>query len=447
MRKKTAIIGGGAAGLFACCQLKNLASKQGVETDIVIYEKESSLGRKLLLTGHGRCNLTNAKEPRELKKAYHEAGNFIYPAISEFTPFDTMKFASEVLGLDLVEQENNRIFPASEKSSDVLDAILKYIESDGNVEIRLNTKVLGLMRIDYDSENFGRIVVATESGEDIYDSVILATGGKSFSKTGSDGSGFEIASKAGHNIMPLHAGLSSVKVTPEDREFTGHLSGLSVNANAGLYISGRKSASEEGDVLFTHEGLSGPAIMELSRYIPSELPEDDENFIELDFVSHMRDEELDKSLIAEINSHPDTKLTNLATSYVPKSLAEELAEKIMNDASEKECSEIKTVLGRAEVTKLKDLPGKNITGLIRKKYSQKLKHLELHLDGAPELETAYVTVGGVSTDEIDRKTMMSSKIENLYIIGEMLDVDGKSGGYNLQACMSEAYLAVKSIIG
>ena len=228
----------------------------------------------------------------------------------------------------------------------------------------------------------------------------------------------------GHTITPLTPALASVEVCAKDREFTSAVSGVSVNADANLYCNRKKTATGSGNVLFTHKGLSGPAILELSREIPRDIASS-EGWIELDFTPHRSDEELDRELLSEMEGHPESKITTLASKYVPSSVADKLGQ-------------------RAGVT---DLRAKMVTKNARKELLKVLKHLSFHIDNPPAYETAYVTRGGVALKEIERKSMGSKLVPGLYVIGEMLDIDGISGGYNLQAAISEAFIAVKDIIG
>lgn len=406
---KTGIIGGGAAGLFAACFLK----KNGA--DFVLLEKNPECGKKLLLTGHGRCNITNKKEPSELMKGYHEASRFIKPALISFPPSVAVDFIEHELKVPLKEEENNRIFPKSDKASDIRDALVKYAGADN---IMTNFEVSCVVK---DGRKYK--ITASDGREVKVDKVIVATGGKTFPVTGSDGRSYELLKKAGHNITPLYPALTGVPVKGEDKKFTASLSGLTVYAGAGLYLEDRKKNKTEGNVLFTHEGLSGPAIIELARDIPENVDEQN-GWIELDFTPGRDDTEIDKELLEEMNRKPDTKLTTLGTKYVPASLSEAIGE-------------------RAGVT---DLRSAKVTKQGRKDYVKNLKHLHMTIEKQPKFETAYVTRGGVALDEIDRKTYESKLCEGMYVIGEVLDIDGISGGYNLQAAISEAYIAVRAIM-
>ena len=414
-RLKVGIIGGGAAGLFTACQLKRL--NRGKKLDITIIEKNSVLGNKLTLTGHGRCNITNRKEIAELKKGYHEAGNFLYPALKEYGPEDTVCFFEKDLGLKLKEEDNNRMFPVGDSAVKLRDRLVEYIKAEGNIEVSYDSKVLDIDKTD-------AFDVYTTRGNFRFDILVLSCGGASFSKTGSAGDSYSFASGLGHTVVPIRAALAPVKVDQKSREFTSALSGVAVNANASLYCRVSKSASAEGDVLFADFGLTGPAIMELSREIPTDIV-DMNGWIELDLAPFLTDEQMDRKFQRLINDHPDSKITNLASDLVPHSVSRALS-------------------ARAKVT---DLYAQNFSKQNRKALCKEIKHLELGIEEAPAIETAYVTRGGVDLKEVDRKTMKSKIVDGLYIIGEALDIDGVSGGYNLQACMSEAYVVSKSILG
>ena len=409
------IIGGGAAGLFTACQLKHLAKEKSEMLDVTIIEKTSVCGKKLTLTGHGRCNITNRKSPSEFKKGLHEAGNFLYPAIKAFGPEDTIGFFEKELGLKLKEEDNNRMFPECDSAVKVRDTLLQYLGD--SVRILCDSKVLDIAK----NEKF-----EVYTPKDVYkfDILVLSCGGASYPETGSAGDSYMFATGLGHTVIPIRAALAPVRVDEESRVFTSALSGVSVNANASLYCMGGRSASSEGDVLFADFGVTGPAIMELSREIPREIVNMD-GWIELDFTPFMTDEQMDAEFRKLIDEHPTAKISTLASNFVPKSVSQEIAK-------------------RADVT---DIYAQNFTKKDRKALLKELKHLELGIDEAPSLERAYVTRGGVDLKEVNRTTMESRIVPGLYIIGEALDVDGISGGYNLQACMSEAYVASRSILG
>ena len=413
MKKRVGIIGGGAAGLFSACLLKKFSGNEDIE--VTILEKNPVLGKKLMLTGHGRCNITNLKTASELKNGYHEAGSFIYPALKAFGPDDVISFFEKELGLRVKEEDNNRIFPVCDSAVAVRDAIASYISD--STKILCDSNVL-------DIKKTSGFEVSTFQGKLSFDYIILACGGKSFPKTGSTGDSYKFAERFGHAVIPVSAALASVKADPDSTVMTGRLSGVSLTANASVYCNEKKKASVCGEMMFADFGLTGPAIMELSREIPPDIT-DMSIWIELDLIPSLSDEKFDLEFQELIRDHPDSKITTLLSGYVPASVAHEV------------CS----------ANGVSDLYAQSFTKENRKKTVKEIKHLKIGLDRAPSLETAYVTRGGVSLKEVDRKTFRSKLVPGLYIIGEAVDIDGVSGGYNLQACMSEAYLAAGDILG
>ena len=410
MKKRVGIIGGGAAGLFTACMLKRFSD--GEDLDITLLEKSPVPGKKLTLTGHGRCNITNRKNASVLKDCYHEAGNFIYPALKEFGPDDTIEFIEKHIGLRTKEKDNNRIFPVCDSAVRVRDALVSYISD--SVKVLCDTKVTAIRK----DECFE---VETSKGSHTFDLLVLSCSGSSFTATGSSGDSYRFAQKLGHTIVPIRAALAPINADSGSLAFTKSLSGVSVTSGISLYVEGKKAASTEGEILFAAFGITGPAAMELSREIPSDIKD---VYLELDLIPSMKDEEFDRELQDLIKEHADTKITTLLARYMPLSVASEVAER----------------------AGAKDLYAQGFSKEKRKALIREAKHLKMGLAGAPVLEGAYVTRGGVSLKEVDRKTCMSKVVPGLYIIGEALDIDGISGGFNLQACMSEAYLVSKSIL-
>lgn len=411
--KKIGIIGGGAAGLFAACLLKKF-SEDGIN-EVTLIEKNEIPGKKLILTGHGRCNITNRKPASELKTGYHEADNFIYPAIKEFGPEDTISFIENDIGLKTKEEDNNRIFPVCDSAARVRDSLVSYIA--GSTKTLCNSKVLDI-RKDSSFE------VSTTDEKYNFDYVILSCGGSSFPQTGSAGDSYRLAGKTGHTVITPRAALAPVKADEESLSFIKNLSGVSVTSRVSLFCNGKKTASTEGEVLFAEFGLTGPAVMEISREIPRDIS-DCNPYFELDLVPALTEEQFDREFQKLIGDHPDTKVTTLLARYVPASVAGEIAAK----------------------AGVSELYAQGFTKDNRRKTVTEMKHLKVTVGREPSIDKAYVTRGGVSLKEVDRKTMQSRLVPGLYIIGEALDIDGISGGYNLQACMSEAFLAVKDILG
>jgi hypothetical protein len=409
---KAGIIGGGAAGLFAACHLKRLLGDK--ELDVTLIEKNPVPGKKLTLTGHGRCNITNRKDPSVLKNCYHEAGNFIYPALKEFGPEDTIRFFENDLGLKTKEEDNNRIFPVCDSAVTVRDTLVSYISD--RVKIISGANVLDIKKGDVFEVN-------TSKGRFEFDIVILSSGGSSFPKTGSVGDSYKFLESFGHTIISPRGALAPVKAGKDSAELTRALSGVSLEAKVSLYLSDKLSASTKGEILFADFGLTGPAVMEIAREIPADV-EGSNACLELDLIPSMSDEEFDRELIGLIGDHPDTKITNLIARYIPASVAGEIS-------------------ARAGFA---DIYAQGFPKESRRRLLREIKHLKIDIAEAPSMDKAYVTRGGVSLKEVDRKTMQSKLVPGLYITGEALDVDGISGGFNLQACMSEAYLAAKSIL-
>jgi len=406
------IIGGGASGLFTACQIKRLAGSKDIE--VTILERNTIPGKKLTLTGHGRCNITNRKDASVLKNCYHEAGNFLYPALKEYGPEDTIAFMEKDLGMKLKEEDNNRMFPVCDSAVAVRDTIVSYLKD--STKIVCDAKVTAINRTS-------EFEVDTSKGRYFFDYVIISCGGSSFPKTGSDGDSYKIAKDFGHTIIPIRGALAPVKADGESSAFTSALSGVSMNTKVSLIVSDKVMASVRGEVLFAEFGLTGPAVMEISREIPADI-EGADVWLELDLIPSMSDEQFDGELLDSIGKHADTKITTLISRYIPASVAGEVAKRI----------------GVA------DLYAQGFTKDNRKKLCREIKHLKIGIAGSPDLDKAYVTRGGVSLKEVDRKTMRSKLVEGLYIVGEALDIDGISGGFNLQACMSEGYLAAKDIL-
>ena len=412
MSMRIGIIGGGAAGLFEACQLKRLSGSSDIE--ITVLEKNPVPGKKLTLTGHGRCNITNRKDPSVLKNCYHEAGNFIYPALKEFGPEDTIRFFENDLGLKTKEEDNNRIFPVCDSAVTVRDTLVSYISD--HVKVLSGANVLDIKKGD-------AFEVNTAKGRLEFDTVIISCGGSSFPKTGSEGDSYKFAESFGHTVIPARGALAPVKADAESAVLTKALSGVSLEAKVSLYLSDKQSASTKGEILFADFGLTGPAVMEIAREIPADITGMNA-YLELDLIPSMSDEEFDRELIGLIGEHPDTKITNLIARYIPASVAGEISARAV----------------------FADIYAQGFSKENRRKLLRETKHLKINIAEAPSLDKAYVTRGGVSLKEVDRKSMQSKLIPGLYIIGEALDVDGISGGFNLQACMSEAYLAAKSIL-
>ncbi|MBR4914317.1 MAG: aminoacetone oxidase family FAD-binding enzyme [Clostridiales bacterium] len=412
MKKRVGIIGGGASGLFAACQLRRLSG--GSDIEVTVLEKNSVPGKKLILTGHGRCNITNRKDVNKLKEGYHDADKFLYPALREFGPEDTVRLFENEIGLKTKEEDNNRIFPVCDSAVTVRDRLVSYIS--GSTKTVCDCAVKGIRKTT-------EFEVDTAKGKFTFDYLILSCGGSSFPKTGSTGDSYRFAKELGHDVIPVRGALAPLKAADKDKIFCKNLSGVPVNARVSLYSEGKKAASKDGELLFAEFGVTGPAVMEISREVPKDINGKDV-YLELDLVPSMSDEEFDKELQSLIDRHADTKITTLLAKFVPQSVASEISSRAGAEG----------------------LYAQGFTKENRKNVCREIKHLKISLADAVDINIAYVTRGGVPLKEVDRKTMESKVVPGLYILGEALDIDGISGGYNLQACMSEAYLASKNIL-
>ena len=354
MKKRIGIIGGGAAGLFAACQLKRL--KGDADVEVTLIEKNSIPGKKLILTGHGRCNITNRKEISRLKEGYHGADKFLYPALKEFGPEDTVSFFENGIGLKVKEEDNNRIFPVCDSAVTVRDRLVSYISD--STEIVCDAGVKGI-------RTMSGFEVDTSKGTFTFDQLILSCGGMSFPKTGSAGDSYRFARELGHTVIPVRGALAPLKAKHKDRTFCRALSGVSVNAGVSLFCEGRKTASTEGGVLFAEFGLTGPAVMEISREVPQDIKGKDV-FIELDLVPEMNDDEFEKELLDLIGKRADTKIATLLSGFVPQSAASEI-----------------TARAGAE-----GLYAQGFTKENRKNVCREMKHLKICLEEAPDINTA-----------------------------------------------------------
>jgi hypothetical protein len=414
-----AVVGAGPAGILAAGE----AAKNGLS--VVLLEKNKSLAKKLLLTGGGRCNLTNAEAnlPNLVKK--YNNGEFLYHAFSEFGTKDVINFFEE-LGVKLKTEKNGRVFPVSNDAQEILDALEKYLAGKKvkmlyGVEVVdvSYSKVLKNLRIDK---------VILKSGEVTAKNYILATGGRSYPLMGSNGAGYKLAEKLGHTIVKPTPALVPIEI---EEEWVKNLKGISLKDVKLTLLclpvgrqATKKVAQEDGEVLFTHTGISGPAILNISGEVGRLLETEKELKISFDLFPLLNYQELLKGLEDDLKQYPNKSIKNILASFVPEKRVEILLdiaklnkEKIANNMSKAE---------RAEVVKI-------------------LKNIEITPTGVLGWDLAKVTKGGISLKEIDHKTMRSKIIKNLSFAGEIIDIDGKSGGFNLQMCWSTGHLAGKNV--
>jgi len=407
-----AVIGGGPAGMMAAGRAAELGAR------VALLEKNESLGKKLLLTGKGRCNLTQAQfDLKEMVTKFGKNGKFLFSSLSAFGPEEVIKFFED-RKLPIKTERGGRVFPVSDKSRDVLRVMQKYLEK-GKVEIILDSEILG-----FESDGKKIKSIRLKSGEDVADEkkifaekFILCTGGKSYPTTGSTGDGYQWAKELGHTIITLAPALVPIKTK---EAWVKDVQGLSLkNVEIKLMQNGKKQDSRFGEMIFTHFGLSGPIVLDISKKV-GELMRQGEVIISIDLKPALSQDQLDARLQRDFKDNMKKDFIN----YLPELLPQKM---------------ISVIIGLSGINPRKKIH--SVTKYERKKLAGLLKDLRLTADGTTGFNQAIVTSGGVSTKEIDSKTMRSRVIGNLFLAGEILNLDGPTGGYNLQICWSTGYAA------
>lgn len=403
-KKKVVVIGGGASGIFAAL----FASK---EAEVTILEKNDKLGKKLYITGKGRCNITNASDISEFFVNINSNSDFLYSALYSFTNEDTRNLI-ESLHVPLKVERGGRVFPNSDKSSDIINALEHELINKG-VKIIFNSGVSDIVIED----NKIKEVILNDGTSLKGDSYIIATGGVSYKGTGSNGDGYKFARKCGHKIVTPHGSLVPLETS---EPWISELQGLSLK-NSGFKIikDGKILYKDFGELLFTHFGVSGPVVLSGSRFVKN-----DGNYkIEIDFKPALTEEELDLRLQRDFSKYSNKAFKNSLSDLLPQKLIPVMIKLSSIDEDKKVHS---------------------ITKDERKKLLSLLKHFILNLKGQRPIDEAIITSGGVNTKEIDPGTMRSKLVPNLYFAGEVIDVDANTGGYNLQIAISTAFLAGSS---
>lgn len=400
--KKVFVIGCGPAGMMAA-----LASSS-IGNEVCIFEKNDIPGKKLLITGKGRCNITNVASIKEFVDNTPRNGKFLYSAFNKFSNTDLINFLNKN-GLNTKVERGGRVFPASDKSNDVLNFFIKMLRQN-NVNIYYNSRVTEILS---DGKNVIGIVV---NGEKKYcDSIILSTGGLSYPLTGSTGDGYDLAKKLGHTIIELKPSLVPL-VTEED---VSSMMGLSLkNINAGAYINNKLIKEEFGEMMFTHFGISGPVILTLSSFIKDYI--DKSIIIKIDLKPALSFEKLDDRMLRDFTKYSKKEFKNSLNDLLPQSMIPHII-KMSGISPDKKTSEV-TKSERNNLIRL-------------------LKEFTLHIRSTRPIKEAIITSGGVSTKEINPKTMESKLIKGLFFSGEIIDVDALTGGFNLQIAFSTGYLA------
>ena len=407
-RIRIAVIGAGAAGLLCAAECGAMGA------DVTLYEKNDKVGRKLAITGKGRCNLTNDCEPAEFIKNIVSNPRFMNSAIYSFTPEDT-KALFERLGVELKTERGRRVFPLSDKSYDIVDALKKYALSSARIKFECVRDII---------VEDGRVTgVVTDKGRAFYDRVIVATGGRSYPLTGSTGDGYRFARTASHTVTPLSPSL--VPLTSKE-PICPALMGLSFKNTAIKIIHDKTNKvvyEDFGEMLFTHFGLSGPMILSASSHLHSIHPS--ECTLVIDIKPALDEKTMDAKLIAILTEAKNKSFENAIRPILPAKLAEYLPHYLGIDPKKK---------------------ANEITREERRRVLEAIKGLRVKLSGFRPIEEAIITRGGVSTKEIDPKSMKSKLCEGLYFIGEVLDVDAYTGGYNLQIAFSSAVAAARDAV-
>lgn len=410
---KVVVIGGGPAGMVSAIK----AAENGNE--VLIIEKMPSFGRKLLITGKGRCNITSSLYMSEFIKNTPGNGKFLYSAFQNYTNADIIEFLKRE-GLEVKEERGSRIFPVTDKSVDVLNCFIKRIK-ELNIQYKLNTTVEKIL-----VQN-GQVVSVRTNNEMIKtDKVILATGGKSYPLTGSTGDGYKIAKALGHTIMPIKPSLVPLEIY--EKEECKKLQGLSLK-NIGIKIidTDKKKVIYEdfGEMIFTHFGISGPTILSGSAHLVKYkdidyLLKNKNIVVSIDLKPALNEEQLDARILRDFKEVKNKQFINSLDKLLPQKMISQIVELSKIDG-EKRINEI--------------------TKEERKALVNLLKNFTITVKGFRPVEEAIITCGGINVKEINPKTMESKLVKGLYFAGEIIDVDAYTGGFNLQIAYSTGYTA------
>lgn len=403
------IIGGGAAGMMAAITAASNGHK------VTLYEKNEKLGKKLFITGKGRCNFTNAGDAEDIFNSVVTNKKFLYSAFNGFSNYDTMGFFDE-LGLKFKVERGNRVFPESDHSSDVIGVLSRRMKQLG-VDVELNTQVEEIITQDgrfkavklVDAYNKKRMVSS--------DKLIIATGGNSYQSTGSNGDGYRFAKTLGHEVTPILPALVPFIVK---EEWERDLQGLSLkNVNVTIYDDKKIIYSDFGEMLFTHFGVSGPTVLSASSYAAKIIKNRPLKLV-IDLKPALDEQQLDERILRDFEEFKNKSFKNSLDKLLPKKMIPVIVElsKINSDK------------------KIHDITKQERAGLVNL-----IKNLTLTLTGLRGFNEAIITQGGVSVKQINPTTMESKLVKNVFFAGEVIDVDAVTGGFNLQIAWSTAYAA------
>ncbi len=404
---KVAVIGAGASGLMAAYA----AAANG--NDVTVFEKNEKSGKKIYITGKGRCNVTHSCEPSEFLLNVVNNSKFLSSAIYGFSPEDCINFF-ENGGVKLKEERGARIFPVSDKASDITKCLENYCKNSG-VKFNFNEKILKITVLH--STMFD---IITSKSQYSFDKVIVCTGGLSYPSTGSDGDGYNFARSAGHQIVPLKQALCGLNLKGA---FYKQLQGLTLkNINLSVYCGSKKIKELFGELLFTHFGISGPVILSASSLINR--LDMNKVRLSLDLKPALTAEMLDKRLLRDFEAYKNKSVANCLKELLPAAIIEE-------------------TLKRSGIEG--NLRTNSVTREQRARLLTTVKNFDMLVSSLRDFSEAIVTSGGVDVNEINPKTMESKLVKGLYFCGEVLDVDGFTGGFNLQIAFSTGYAAGNSI--
>ena len=402
------VVGAGPGGLLAAGRAAELGGK------VLVLEKMRQEGRKLLITGKGRCNITNNSAIDDFITHINPNGRFLRNAFSQFFSTDIIDLLHKQ-GLETTLERGGRYFPASNKSADVLQALLKWVNKL-NVEIRCGHRVEKLI-----VENNEIQGIQANGQKFTARHIILATGGNSYPATGSNGEGYELARRVGHSIVKVRPALVPLET---EGNVAQKLQGLTLkNVKVAVWVENKKTGEAFGEMIFTHFGLSGPIILTLSRTIVDELHKSNKVEITIDLKPALDEQKLDRRLLRDLNEHGKKKINNVFRYWLPSTMVPVFFDLLGLD-TEKECHQI--------------------SSKERKQIRYLLKNLRFRITNHRPFKEAIITAGGVSTKEISSKTMESKLVKGLYFAGEIINLDAETGGYNLQIAYSTGWLAGNS---
>lgn len=408
------VVGGGAAGMFAAIA----AAKNGHQ--VTLYEKNEKLGKKIFITGKGRCNITNAADMEELFDAVVTNSKFLYSSFYGYTNQNVIDFFEDA-GVPVKIERGNRVFPISDHSSDVIRALEREMKKVG-VKVCLNTEVKS---VEAEKGKFNKVVLKDTTAQTA-DACIVATGGLSYRSTGSTGDGFRFAENVGHKVTQCFPSL----VPMETKEpWICELQGLSLRNVEAKILDGKKELYKDfGEMLFTHFGVSGPLIISASSYVGKKFMDKNgqkkELTLEIDLKPALTEEQLDQRVLRDFEENHNRQFKNAITKLFPTKLIPVMLE-LSGIDSEKKVNSIE----KEE----------------RKQFVHLIKHFRMTLTGLRDYPEAIITKGGVNVKEIDPGTMESKLVKGLYFAGEVLDLDALTGGFNLQIAWSTGYAAGNAI--